>query len=379
MTTISLLFGVILFFYVLTLQKNFFNKLPLLILIVVATGYACNYYYIKDYKKDFFAPNLFDSYLVTQELNKCNDDIDCKYDVLKMKDKKEGVFTHQNYLLSKHNLKTFCDMEDKDGFIYWTWSDFCKIIIDLPTYEKYKQDYFHLTRKECSMKPTVEQVNECISLIENEIKDQNSDFSQEIDKAYNKDIDYLKTLQLNYNQISNKNIRNLASQLFKVDFIELWNDKISLYSEKYTEKKVNIVLFHVLWQMLYDNGMACLYPNNMNDISKEELKNQIEQCQNNIINDFIENKWTFSVENVEKLVNLNYLDVKDVVRHTLPSLYEITNEYNALKSMLEKDFWRKMNAEDPIFNNHYLKEYVSNWVVKYDKYIKKLKEIKENN
>jgi len=118
MTTISLLFGVILFFYVLTLQKNFFNKLPLLILIVVATGYSCNYYYIKDYKKDFFAPNLFDSYLVTQELNKCNDDIDCKYDVLKMKDKKEGVFTHQNYLLSKHNLKTFCDMEDKDGFIY---------------------------------------------------------------------------------------------------------------------------------------------------------------------------------------------------------------------------------------------------------------------
>jgi hypothetical protein len=42
--------------------------------------------------------------------------------------------------------------------------------------------------------------------------------------------------------------------------------------------------------MLYDNGMACLYPNNMNDISKEELKNQIEECQNNIINDFIENK-----------------------------------------------------------------------------------------
>jgi hypothetical protein len=71
------------------------------------------------------------------------------------------------------------------------------------------------------MKPTVGQVNECISLIENEIKDQNSDFSQEIDKAYNEDIDYLKTLQLNYNQISNKNIRNLASQLFKVDFIEL--------------------------------------------------------------------------------------------------------------------------------------------------------------
>lgn len=375
-----LLAAFVLFFYVVNMWKGFFSKFPLLLIIACGTYILCYNNYMENHKTIFFTPNGFDFHLIKQEIAKCDkDDIDCKYDTFKKKLNKKGLFVHQDYLLAKNNLKTICSMSEKDGFIYGKADKYCSMQIKFPTFEEYKKEYFHNKRKNCQLAPLQKDINECISEIEKEIKEANSSLAEEINKAYDEDMNYLKNLQVSYNALEKKDFRTLATQLFKVDYMDLGNNNVSLYSEQYTEEQNNIEFFNTLYQMLYDSEMYCIYPNNREELTEEQFDKQVFECKNEIINNFANNEGIFKIDNVEEANNLSHEDQKELVRFTIPSLHEASEEYKRLVQILKNDFNEDIyNANSRIQNNHFIQEYTSNGKLKVEKYMDKLYSIKKS-